>query len=116
MFKTTETPFIFMTLVAKAAGEQQVKSDYETKAPKLTKENKQQYVTGLKALQHEGGQITREQQNVSLSVLTPVDLMPGIMYAAAGEITIVPYVASNGRIGYSITATTVKPLKAGGAE
>ncbi|WP_440311903.1 hypothetical protein [Leucobacter chromiireducens] len=116
MFKASESPFIFMTLVAKAAGEQQVKSDFETKAPKLTKDGKQQFITGLKALNHENGQITREQQNVSLSVLSPVDLAPGVMYVAAGEIQVVPYVATNGRIGYSITATTVKPLKAGSAE
>lgn len=115
MFKANESPFIFMTLVAKAAGEQNPKSDFETKEAKLTKDGKTQFVTGLKALNHENGTITREQQNVSLSVLQPVDLLPGVMYMAAGEIQVTPYVANTGRIGYSILATTVKAVK-GGAE
>ncbi|GAA1316494.1 hypothetical protein ACFSWE_14965 [Leucobacter albus] len=119
MFKASETPFIFMTLVKMEASAQAVKQEYEdgkpTGKPKLTKSGKTQYATGLKALAHEDGQITYENKNVGLSVEQPVDLVPGVMYAAVGEIEITPYV-SNGRVAYSITATTVKPLKAGSAE
>lgn len=110
----TDLETVFMSLMPKRAADLEVKKDFDTGAVKLTADGKTQYLTGLKALRVENGQMTRELKNVSVSVLNPVDLKPGVAYVPTGKLTITPYITQTKQQGFSYIAESLKPVKTGG--
>lgn len=59
----------------------------------------------------ENGVPARQERDVSLSLVKPVDVMAGVYYVLAGEVTVTHYVTANGRLGVSLIAETVVPEK-----
>lgn len=70
-----------------------------------------QYRTSLKALRvDDDGTITGEERDVSLSILEPADIVPGVQYGLSGVTWITHYQTNAGRVGVSIVAERVKPI------
>lgn len=59
----------------------------------------------------ENGVPARQERDVFLSLIKPVDILPGIYYILAGEVTVTHYVTATGRLGVSLIAETVVPEK-----
>lgn len=106
----------FMTILPVRAGDMETKKDFETGKDKLTTDGEKQYLTGLKALRVEGNKLTRELKNVSISVLEPLDLQPGVVYAPVGKMQITPYITQTKQQGFSYIVQSLKPVKVGGGE
>jgi hypothetical protein len=68
------------------------------------------YAVGL---DKEGDQ--REEQNVTVGIVNPVDLRMGVTYRLKGEVAVVHYVTQDNRMGVSITAESVVPQTAASA-
>jgi len=114
--EATNIETAFMTILPVKAAAMETKKDFETGKDKLTADKEKQYLTGLKALRVEGNKLTRELKNVSISVLEPLDLEPGVVYTPVGKMTITPYITNNKQQGFSYIVQSLKPVKVGGGE
>lgn len=112
---TNEFPMVFMTLLPVKAADMKKKTrtgDDNTTTTVLTPDDRPVYITGLKALALDGdGLPSFEDKGVSISVVSPVDLKPGIQYKAAGKMWITPYITGNKRQGYSVMAEKLVPVE-----
>lgn len=101
----------FATLVPVKAEDMKAVNDFETKLPKLTEDGRPLFRSNLKALRIVDGAVASEEQDLNLTIITPVDLRPGVLYGLSGVATISHYKnRETGRMCVSITAETVKPV------
>lgn len=103
----------FSSLFMVKASDLQIKTtrnDAGVDIPKIFNDGRSIYKTQLKALKLEDGVPVREEKNVSLAVLNPVDIAPGVLYGLAGGVQVVHYQNDAGRLGVSITAERLVKL------
>ncbi|MFT4157454.1 MULTISPECIES: hypothetical protein [unclassified Microbacterium] len=80
-------------------------------ANKLT-DGKAQWRTGLSGLiLDEQGNVIREDQGITVAILSKVDILRNVDYKLVGTIRVTPYVTNNNRQGLSIIADSVVPVK-----
>lgn len=108
--------YVFMSLAFVPEGGLEPKSftDKEgTTTTKMTEDGQVQLRTSLKCLRLEDGVPVREEQNVSLAVVRQPKggLAAGEMYFLAPPIDITHYTTNNNRLGVSIVANGLVPVR-----
>lgn len=59
----------------------------------------------------ESGTPARQDKNVTLALITPVEVQPGTYYALSGNVFVTPYNNAQNRVALSIIADSVTPAK-----
>lgn len=113
--ETTKLDLVFISLLTTTAADFQIKTftDKETgkTTTKTAPDGRPVYRTDLKALAvDESGKPTREEHNISITVLEPSEIIAGIPMKATGTIWVTPYVTNTNRIGISIIAERLEPV------
>lgn len=109
---TNNVPFVFSALIPEKELKVKTRKDDNGIEQNSLHEGKVVYRTALKALSlDENGTPTREEKNVSVALVNPNPINSGVFYVLVGKIWITPYIAQNGRIGYSIIAEGLKAVE-----
>lgn len=71
---------------------------------------RQQYRSNLTVLSlDDRGNVTRQESDTTVSILSPVDVVAGVHYQASGAVWITHYVTNGNRLGVSIVVESIAP-------
>lgn len=89
------------------------KTDYNTGEHKTAPNGKPLFnARGLQAIgTDQDGNASGADTSVTLALTQPTAIQLGMIYRLAGEVTITHYVQSNNRLGVSIIADSVEPIR-----
>lgn len=114
---TIAEQIIFTTLLPVKAADYQKKmvTNQQTgeQKPKTTENGLSLYRANVEALAVKNGVPVRKENNISVALTTPIDLMPGKLYTIAGETVLTHWVNNAGRLSLSIQAETMKEIRFG---
>jgi len=103
----------FASLVVQKSADMKLKSfevDGKTET-KTAPDGRPVYRTQLQALRIVDGQPVGQERDVTLAVIEPCDITPGVTYGLSGLTWITHYSTSNGRVGVSIITERVRPIE-----
>lgn len=104
-----------ISLMPQAAAELREKktrtADGEEGELKLAPNGQVQYRTPFKCMALQDGVPSREERNVSVTVLNRLDIKPAQYYRLDGQVWMTPYSAGN-QVGVSIIAENIVPVNA----
>lgn len=102
-----------MSMVPQQAADAQVKSfthkDTGVMETKTDAHGRPLYRADFNVVSMQDGVPVRQEKDVTVALVKPVDVMPGVFYSLAGEVTVTHYVTNSNRLGVSIVAESVQP-------
>ena len=104
----------FASLLAQKATDMAVRSfevDGKTEV-KLAPDGRPVHRTSLQGMRVQDGVPVSPDRSVSLSLIEPVDVLPGRFYTVSGKTWVTHYVDNSERIAVSVVAERVRPVQA----
>lgn len=102
-----------MSMVPQQAADAQVKTfthkDTGVMETKTDTNGRPLYRADFNVVTLQDGVPVRQEKDVTVALVKPVDVQAGLFYSLAGEVTVTHYVTNAGRLGVSIVAESVQP-------